>query len=60
MFLLSADYLQHDHQMNFRGYIGSVDKNWFYLYFTAPGKNPEVLQEMQSMLDSVLIRAADR
>ena len=60
VFLLSADYLQHDHQTNFRGYIGSVDKNWFYLYFTAPGKNPEVLQEMQSMLDSLLIRAADR
>ena len=60
VFLLSADYLKHDHQTNFRGYIGSVDKNWFYLYFTAPGKNPEVLQEMQSMLDSVLIRAADR
>ena len=60
VFLLSADYLRHDHQTNFRGYIGSVDKNWFYLYFTAPGKNPEVLQEMQSMLDSVSIRAVDR
>lgn len=60
VFLLSADYLQHDHQTTFRGYIGSVDKNWFYLYFTAPGKNPEVLQEMQSMLDSVSIRSADR
>ena len=59
-FLLSAEYLQHDQPMTFRGYIGYIDQYWFFLYFTAPGREPAVVQEMQSMLDLVSIRAAGR
>lgn len=58
--LLSADYLQHGHPMTFRGYIGYIEKHWFFIYFTAPGKGPVVLQEMQSMLDHVSVRSAGR
>lgn len=59
-FLLSASYLQHDHPMTFRGYIGYVENYWFFLYFTAPGRDSEALQEMQSMLAHLSIRTASR
>lgn len=59
-FLLSAKYLQHDHPMTFRGYIGYVEKYWFFLYFTAPERYPEALREMQEMLDHASIRTAGR
>jgi len=59
-FLLSADYLQHDHPMTFLGYIGYVEEYWFFLYFTAPGRSPAILQEMQSMLGHVAIRNTER
>lgn len=55
-FLLTAEYLQHEQPMTFRGYIGYIDNYWFFLYFTAPGSAPQVLQEMQSMLGLASIR----
>lgn len=57
VYLLSAEYLQHDHPMTFWGYIGFVEQNWFFLYFTAPGNAPEVLHEMRSMFESMMIRS---
>ena len=59
-FLLSASYLQHDQPMTFRGYIGYVENYWFFLYFTAPGRDSEVLHEMQAMLAHISIRTASR
>lgn len=59
-FVLSADYLQHNQPMTFRGYVGYIDNYWFFLYFTAPGKNPAVLQEMQLMLERASIRSTAR
>ncbi len=59
-FMLSADYLQHGQPMTFRGYIGYINKYWFFLYFTAPGKNPAVLQDMQRMLESASIHSTAR
>lgn len=58
-FLLSAGYLQHDRPMNFRGYIGYVRQYWFFLYFTAPDSEPEVLQDMQAMLEDARIRSVE-
>ncbi len=58
-FLLSADYLQHDHPMTFLGYVGYAKEHWFFLYFTAPGGSPEILQEVQTMLAHVSIRVAE-
>jgi hypothetical protein len=59
-FLLSANYLQHDRPMTFLGYIGYVEEHWFFLYFTAPGRDSDVLQEMQAMLEHVSIRSTER
>ncbi|MGK2944341.1 MAG: hypothetical protein ACSLFC_06345 [Desulfuromonadales bacterium] len=59
-FVLSADYLQHGQPMTFRGYIGYIDQYWFFLYFTAPGKKPAALQEMQLMLERASIRSTAR
>jgi hypothetical protein len=59
-FMLSADYLQHGQPMTFRGYIGYIDNYWFFLYLTAPGKNPAALQDMQLMLESASIRSTAR
>ncbi len=59
-FLLSANYLQHDRPMTFLGYIGYVEEHWIFLYFTAPGKDSDVLQEMQAMLKHVSIRSTER
>ncbi|MDT8443187.1 MAG: hypothetical protein RQ722_02750, partial [Desulfuromonadales bacterium] len=59
-FVLSADYLQHGQPMTFRGYVGYIDNYWFFLYFTAPGRNPAALQEMQLMLERAAIRSSAR
>jgi hypothetical protein len=56
-FLLSAGYLQHERPMIFLGYVGYVEKYWFFLYFTASGDAPEVRQEIQSMLARATIRS---
>jgi len=55
-YLLSAKFLQHARPMIFRGYIGTVERHWFFLYFTAPRDDPRVLQEMSSMLANASIR----
>ena len=59
-FLLAAEYLQHEQPKTFRGYIGYVEKYWFFLYFTAPASEPAVVQEMQSMLALASIRPSGR
>lgn len=58
--LLTAEYRRHDLPMVFYGYIGFVAKHWFFLYFTAPGNDPGLLQEMQSMIDLMVIRTVIR
>lgn len=60
VYLLSARYLQHARPMIFLGYVGYVEKYWFFLYFTAPGDAPEVLPEIQAMLARAAIRPAGR
>ncbi len=59
-YLLSAHYLQHDHPMTFRGYIGFVADSWFFLYFTAPGKDPAVLDEMVAMINQASVHSASQ
>lgn len=54
--LLTANYRLHGLPMFFQGYIGYVEGYWFFLYFTAPGNDPELLQEMQSMIELMTIR----
>lgn len=58
-FLLTADYSQHDHPMKFLGVIGYADNSWFFLYYTAPGKNPATLGQMQTMLDNATVRIVE-
>ena len=55
-FLLSASFLKHGQPMVFRGYVGTVERHWFFLYFTAPGDDPQILEEMKSMLANASIR----
>jgi hypothetical protein len=57
--LLSVKFLKHGAPMVFRGYIGTVARYWFFLYFTAPGDNQQVLQEMESMLAKASIRIVE-
>lgn len=54
--LLAAKFLKHGRPMVFRGYVGTVERHWFYLYFTAPEDDPQVLEEMASMLAHASIR----
>lgn len=54
--LLSIKFFKHGRPMVFRGYIGTVERHWFFLYFTAPGEDLQVLREMDSMLASASIR----
>jgi len=56
-FLLSASYLLHERPMIFLGYVGYVEKYWFFLYFTASGDAPEVRREIQAMLSRATIRS---
>jgi len=58
-YLLSVKFIKHGAPMVFRGYVGTVERHWFYLYFTAPGGNPQVLQEMESMLSNASIRIVE-
>ncbi len=58
-YLLSVKFLRHGDPMVFRGYIGTVERHWFFLYFTAPGDDPQVLQEMESMLANASIRIVE-
>ena len=60
VYLLSAKYRQHGRSMIFRGYVGTVERHWFFLYFTAPGDNPQVLAEMESMLAGASIRIVEQ
>ena len=55
-YLLSVKFLKHGAPMVFRGYIGTVKRSWFFLYFTAPGDDQQVLREMESMLAKASIR----
>jgi len=59
-YLLSANFLKHGRPMVFRGYIGTVESYWFFLYFTAPGDDPLVLREMESMLANASIRIVEK
>jgi hypothetical protein len=59
-YLLSANYLQHDHPMTFLGYIGFVADSWFFLYFTAPGKDPVTLTEVKEMLAKASVRQVEQ
>lgn len=54
--LLAANFLKHGQPMVFRGYVGTVEGHWFFLYFTAPEDDPQVLREMESMLANASIR----
>jgi hypothetical protein len=53
--LLAAKFLKHDQPMVFRGYVGTVEGYWFFLYFTAPEDDPQVLREMELMLANASI-----
>jgi hypothetical protein len=55
-FQLAAEYTQHHLPMKFLGIIGYVDDYMFYLYYTDPGKDPAVFDEMQDMLGTVTVR----
>jgi len=55
-YLLTAKFQRHGHPMIFRGYIGTVERHWFFLYFTAPRDDQQVLREMASMLANASIR----
>lgn len=55
-YLLSATFLKHDEPMIFHGFIGGVDNNWLYLYFTSPADRPDVIQEMETMLETASVR----
>ena len=55
-YLLSVKFLKHGVPMIFRGYVGTVERYWFFLYFTAPEGAPRILQEMESMLANASIR----
>ena len=57
--LLSVKFMKHGAPMVFRGYVGTVERHWFFLYFTAPGDKPQVLQEMESMLSNASIRIVE-
>ena len=58
-YLLSVKFLRHGAPMVFQGYVGTVQRHWFFLYFTAPGDDLQVLQEMESMLANASIRIVE-
>ena len=59
-YLLLAKFLKHGRPMVFRGYIGTVERHWFFLYFTAPGDDSQLLREMESMLATASIRIVEK
>jgi hypothetical protein len=59
-FQLVADYQQHDLPVKFVGTIGYVSGYWFFFYFTDPSQKPEVFEEMQGMLATLVVRHSTR
>jgi len=59
-YLLSVKFIKHGHPMIFRGYVGTVERHWFFLYFTAPGGHSQILSEMESMLGNASISIVEK
>lgn len=55
---LNAAYRHHEEPVEFIGIIGFAARQWFYLYFTSPGKDPKALVDIEKMLGSLQIKPA--
>lgn len=58
--LLTADYLRDGAPVAFLGCLGYTDQYWVFLYGSVPGAAPEILQDLQKMLNQASIRSVGR
>ncbi|PLX82452.1 MAG: hypothetical protein C0616_02235 [Desulfuromonas sp.] len=52
---IDSSYKQHDEAIDFTGIVGYAAENWFFLYFTNPGRSDTVHQEFEQLLAELKI-----
>lgn len=52
---IDASYMHHEEVVDFTGVVGYAAENWFFLYFTNPGRDKKVHQEFETMLGGLKI-----